>query len=54
VQLEYFGNMKRDPDEVGYACWMDKLNSFGGDFVKSEMVLAFISSPEYRARFGQP
>jgi hypothetical protein len=31
-----------------------KLNLFGGDFVAAEMVLAFISSPEYRARFGQP
>jgi hypothetical protein len=31
-----------------------KLNQFDGDFVNAEMVLAFISSPEYRARFGQP
>jgi Tol biopolymer transport system component len=54
VQFEYFGYMKRDPDDGGYAFWLGKLNSFGGDFVKSEMVLAFISSPEYRARFGQP
>ncbi len=54
VQLEYFGYMKRDPDEAGYAFWLDKLNQFGGDFVAAEMVLAFISSPEYRARFGQP
>ncbi len=54
VQLEYFGYMKRDPDEAGYAFWLAKLNLFGGDFVAAEMVLAFISSPEYRARFGQP
>ncbi len=54
VQLEYFGYMKRDPDEAGYAFWLAKLNQFGGDFVKAEMVLAFISSPEYRARFGAP
>jgi hypothetical protein len=54
VQLEYFGYMKRDPDEAGYAFWLGKLNQFGGDFVKAEMVLAFISSPEYRARFGAP
>jgi Domain of unknown function (DUF4214) len=54
VQLEYFGYMKRDPDEAGYAFWLGKVNSFGGDFIASEMVLAFISSPEYRARFGQP
>ncbi|MGI9068851.1 MAG: DUF4214 domain-containing protein [Pyrinomonadaceae bacterium] len=54
VQLEYFGYMKRDPDDAGYAFWLGKLNQFGGNFVNAEMVLAFISSPEYRARFGQP
>jgi len=54
VQFEYFGYMKRDPDDAGYAFWLDKLNTFGGNFVNAEMVLAFISSPEYRAQFGQP
>jgi hypothetical protein len=54
VQLEYFGYMKRDPDDLGYAFWLGKLNTFNGNFVNAEMVLAFISSPEYRARFGQP
>jgi hypothetical protein len=54
VQLEYFGYMKRDPDDAGYAFWLGKLNQFGSNFVNAEMVLAFISSPEYRARFGQP
>jgi hypothetical protein len=54
VQLEYFGYMKRDPDADGFAHWLGKLNLFGGDFVAAEMVLAFITSPEYRSRFGQP
>jgi hypothetical protein len=54
VQLEYFGYMKRDPDEAGYNFWLAKLNQFGGNFVNAEMVLAFLTSPEYRARFGQP
>ena len=54
VQLQYFGYLKRDPDEAGYAFWLGKLNQFGGDFANAQMVLAFISSPEYRARFGQP
>jgi hypothetical protein len=54
VQMEYFGYMKRDPDDAGYVFWLGKLNQFGGNFVNAEMVLAFISSPEYRARFGQP
>jgi hypothetical protein len=53
VQMEYFGYMRRDPDEAGYAFWLNKLNSYPS-FVEAEMVLAFISSPEYRARFGQP
>jgi len=53
VQMEYFGYMKRDPDDGGYAFWLGKLNSFG-NWVDAQMVLAFINSPEYRARFGQP
>jgi uncharacterized repeat protein (TIGR01451 family) len=54
VQMEYFGYMRRDPDDAGYAFWLAKLNQYGGNFVDAQMVLAFISSPEYRARFGQP
>ena len=53
VQMEYFGYMKRDPDDGGYTFWLGKLNQFG-NFVDAQMVLAFIASPEYRARFGQP
>ncbi|HYJ89222.1 MAG TPA: DUF4214 domain-containing protein [Pyrinomonadaceae bacterium] len=53
VQMEYFGYMKRDPDQVGNAFWLGKLNQFG-NWVDAQMVLAFIASPEYRARFGQP
>ena len=34
--------------------WLEKLNSFGGDFRRAEMVKAFISSTEYRKRFGTP
>ena len=37
---------------VGYNVWLDKLNSFKGDFIQAEMVKAFIASPEYRKRFG--
>jgi hypothetical protein len=33
---------------------LSKLNQFGGDFRRAEMVKAFISSTEYRQRFGQP
>jgi serine protease AprX len=51
VMMEYFGYLRRDPDEDGYRFWLAKLNQFGGNFEQAEMVKAFISSSEYRARF---
>jgi hypothetical protein len=53
VQMEYFGYLRRDPDAAGYAFWLGKLNQFG-NYLDAEMVKAFIISPEYRSRFGQP
>jgi hypothetical protein len=53
VQMEYFGYLLRDPDDGGYNFWLGKLNIFG-NWVDAQMVLAFIKSPEYRARFGAP
>ncbi|MFL6254087.1 MAG: cytochrome c peroxidase [Pyrinomonadaceae bacterium] len=52
VLMEYFGYLRRDPDETGYQFWLSKLNQFGGDFVGAEMVKAFLASDEYRARFA--
>jgi uncharacterized protein (TIGR03118 family) len=52
VAMEYFGYLRRDPDTSGYNFWLGKLNAFNGDYIKSEMVKAFISSSEYRQRFG--
>ena len=54
VLMEYFGYLRRDPDSSGFQFWLAKLNSFGGDFRRAEMVKAFITSTEYRQRFGQP
>ena len=51
VMMEYFGYLRRDPDESGYQFWLDKLNRFDGNFEEAEMVKAFINSGEYRARF---
>jgi hypothetical protein len=57
VLLQYFGYLKRNPDDLpdtnfaGYNFWLSKLNQFGGNFVSAEMVKAFINSNEYRARF---
>ena len=58
VQVEYFGYLRRNPNDppdgdfAGYNFWVNKLNQFNGDFVKADMVNAFISSSEYRRRFG--
>jgi len=52
VALEYFGYLRRDPDTAGFNFWLNKLNSFNGNFVNAEMVKAFLTSAEYRQRFG--
>jgi uncharacterized protein (TIGR03118 family) len=52
VTMEYFGYLRRDPDTAGFNFWLAKLNAFSGDFIKAEMVKAFIASSEYRQRFG--
>jgi hypothetical protein len=51
VMMEYFGYLRRDPDESGYRFWLNKLNQFGGNFEQAEMVKAFIVSGEYRQHF---
>src|SRR5437660_6568488 len=58
VLMEYFGYLRRnaneglDADYSGYDFWLKKLNQFNGDYQKSEMVKAFITSGEYRMRFA--
>jgi Tol biopolymer transport system component len=52
VLAEYFGYLRRDPDLAGYNFWKSKLDQFNGDFQKAEMVKAFLTSSEYRLRFG--
>jgi hypothetical protein len=57
VLMQYFGYLQRNPDDApdgdmrGFNFWLNKLNQFGGDYVKADMVKAFINSSEYRARF---
>jgi Calx-beta domain len=59
VLMQYFGYLRRNPDDApdsdfsGYNFWLSKLNQFNGNFDQAEMVKAFISSNEYRQRFGQ-
>ena len=52
VLMQYFGYLGRDPDSAGFNFWLNKLNRFDGNFVNAEMVKAFLSSAEYRHRFG--
>jgi len=51
VTMQYFGYLRRDPDEAGYQFWLQKLRQFNGNFEQAEMVKAFIVSGEYRNRF---
>ncbi|HWS90846.1 MAG TPA: carboxypeptidase regulatory-like domain-containing protein [Pyrinomonadaceae bacterium] len=60
VLMQYFGYLRRDPDAGpdtdfnGYNHWLSKLEEFGGDYRRAEMVKAFLDSVEYRDRFKQP
>ena len=59
VLMQYYGYLRRNPDDPqdtnfeGWMFWLGKLNEFNGDYIAAEMVKAFISSIEYRKRFGQ-
>ena len=60
VLMQYFGYLTRNPDDApeatldfqGYNFWLTKLNFFNGNFANAEMVKAFVTSGEYRQRFG--
>ena len=60
VLMQYFGYLRRNPndtpdsDYTGYDFWLIKLNQFNGDYIGAEMVKAFLTSTEYRKRFGAP
>jgi len=60
VLMQYFGYLQRNPNDApdadysGYNFWLGKLNQFNGDYIAAELVKAFISSTEYRQRFGPP
>lgn len=60
VLMQYFGYLRRNPNDApepgtnfdGYNFWLNKLNQFNGNYVAAELVKAFITSGEYRGRFG--
>ena len=59
VLMHYFAYLRRDPDAGpdtdfgGYNFWLGKLEEFGGDHRRAELVRAFIQSAEYRRRCGR-
>jgi hypothetical protein len=51
VLMQYFGYLRRNPDQGGYDFWLDVLNNrVPGNF--RSMVCAFVTSAEYQRRFG--
>lgn len=52
VTMQYFGYLKRDPDTSGFTNWLNYLNAHPDDY--RTMVHGFVTSIEYRARFGKP
>lgn len=51
VLMEYFGYLRRDPDEGGYQFWLNVLNNGDPNNYRG-MVCAFITSREYQRRFS--
>lgn len=51
VLMQYFGYLRRNPDQVGYDFWLNVLNNRAPNNYRS-MVCAFITSREYQERFG--
>ncbi len=57
VAMQYFGYLRRDPEEAGYNDWVDVLENGRGSVQPRDyrhMIFGFIYSVEYRRRFGQP
>jgi CSLREA domain-containing protein len=55
VLTEYFGYLRRDPDQRGYTFWLNVLSEIGrkgdpGNY--NRMVCSFITSTEYQQRFS--
>src|SRR6185503_2613245 len=51
VLMQYFGYLKRDPDQGGYDFWLGIVNNPSLSNYRS-MVCAFLTSAEYQQRFG--
>ena len=51
VAMQYFGYLRRDPEPEGYEAWLRVINTNPADY--RTMVWGFVTSVEYRKRFGQ-
>jgi hypothetical protein len=54
VLMEYFGYMRRDPDQGGYDFWLGQVNKFPlrNVGIQHAMACSFITSAEYQLRFN--
>jgi hypothetical protein len=54
VLMQYFGYLRRDPDEKGFTFWLNVLQDKPATDSRAyqSMVCSFLSSAEYQARFG--
>jgi hypothetical protein len=54
VLTEYFGYLRRDPDQGGYDFWLGQVNRYPirNVAVQHAMVCSFITSAEYQNRFS--
>jgi len=51
VLMQYFGYLRRDPDQGGYDFWLNVLNNREPNNFRG-MVCSFLTSAEYQLRFG--
>ena len=52
VAMQYYGYLRRTPDDNGFNAWLNYLDAHPTDF--RTMVNGFMNSTEYRLRFGSP
>jgi Domain of unknown function (DUF4214) len=51
VLMQYFGYLRRDPDQNGYDFWLNVLNNQEPNNYRG-MICSFLTSEEYQRRFG--
>lgn len=51
VLMQYFGYLRREPDQTGYDFWLNVLTNGAPNNYRG-MVCAFITSVEYQVRFA--